>query len=128
MPKPNMQGLRNKGPSTVIAGLTLGLLLGLGGGAVAAVAIGQHSIGWNKLTPGLQRRIEARSHTSPVPGPPGPPGEPGPQGPAGRDGKDAEPPAEPEPPEVVGSTQPPTWSSTEVARRRMPRALIEPER
>jgi hypothetical protein len=94
-----MQTLRSKALPTAIVALVLGLVLG--GGAVAAMTIAPHSIGWNKLAPGLQHRIEARSYSPAATGPTGPQGEAGPQGPPGRDGKDAEPPEEPEPPEAA---------------------------
>ena len=106
--EPRLRALRSTGPIAVIVALVLGLLLG--GGAVAAVTITPHSIGWNKLTPGLQERIDGHVDSPPIPGPAGPQGERGPQGPAGHDGMDGEleMPELPEPPESAGRTHLPT--------------------
>lgn len=76
--------------------LTVALILGLvlGGGAVAAVTLPDNSVGWNKLTPGVQKRILAKKRLA-GPRPPlvarpqaeqgekGERGEPGPAGPSG---------------------------------------------
>ncbi len=44
-------------PAIVVAVL-LGLVLG--GGAVAAYSVPDHSVGWNKLTPAVQKRIHGK--------------------------------------------------------------------
>lgn len=87
----------------LIAALTVALLLAFGSGAVAAIKLAPHSIGWNKLTIGVQERISACA-----PGPPGEKGErgeAGPTGPPGPPGESAEPPG-PEPPEREGLIEP----------------------
>ena len=75
----------------IIVALVLGVVLG--GGAVAAVSIPDHSIGRNKLTPGVQRWINGgSSFAGPkrpvrlIPGPVGPQGKQGEQGVAGPSG------------------------------------------
>jgi hypothetical protein len=86
-----MNRARSHLPALIVA-LILGLVLG--GGAVAAVAIPNHSVGWNKLTPGVQKRILGKSKRAiqlPAgpqgerggPGERGERGEPGPAGPSG---------------------------------------------
>ncbi|HEU5064068.1 MAG TPA: hypothetical protein VFT79_13095 [Solirubrobacterales bacterium] len=83
-----MGRLRANAPALVVA-LVLGLVLG--GGAVAAVSIPDNSIGWNKLTVGVQKRILGTKRLPPRPirafpgpqGEPGAKGEPGPMGPSG---------------------------------------------
>jgi hypothetical protein len=85
-----MERVRSAMPAMIVA-LLLGLVLG--GGAVAAVSIPDGSIGCNKLTPKLQKRVGCgpastipRPTLQGVPGPVGPTGsqgEIGAQGPSG---------------------------------------------
>jgi hypothetical protein len=72
----------------------IGLLVGslFGGVAVAKIVIPAHSVGWNSLTKGLQKRINHAKSPGPV-GPKGDRGATGPQGPAG---KVSEAPGQPE--------------------------------
>lgn len=88
-----MSNMRSYLPVLIVA-LVLGLVLG--GGAVAALTVPNNSVGWNKLTHGVQKRILGKPRfRGPLPilrgpsGPEGPrgergePGEPGPTGPSG---------------------------------------------
>jgi hypothetical protein len=68
---------------SLVAFLLGGLILG--GSAVAALRIANHSVGWDKLTPGVQARIGSARAPGPQ-GPAGPTGMAGaigPQGPSG---------------------------------------------
>jgi hypothetical protein len=66
----------------LIVGVMIGSLIT--GAAVAKVFLPQHSVGWNKLTLGVQERIESKGLGSPaLEGPQGTPGPPGPEGPSG---------------------------------------------
>jgi hypothetical protein len=74
--------LTNKITVPLVFVLLGGLLAG--GGAVAAFHIPAHSIGWNKLSPGVQARL--RLSAIGTPGPQGPAGPAGPAGTAGTAG------------------------------------------
>lgn len=72
-----MTRLKHKSRSSfgaVVAGVMIALLLG--GGAIASMALPRHSVGWNKLTLGVQKRLIDRI-----------PGSTGPQGAAGQEGE-----------------------------------------
>jgi hypothetical protein len=77
--------IKNKVTLPLLLVLSGGLLLG--GGAIAAFHIPNHSVGWNKLSRGVQARLRLSGIGTPGPqGPPGPaspPGAVGPQGPGG---------------------------------------------
>ena len=77
-----MERFRPALPAIVVA-LVLGVVLG--GGAVAAVSIPDHSVGWNKLTTKVQKRIAGKAVPGPA-GPQGPQGERGVTGPEGPSG------------------------------------------
>jgi hypothetical protein len=68
-------------------GVAFVLAVVLGGGALAAIALPDHSVGWRKLSPGVQKRIAGKASTGPPAGPRGEQGEPGPPGLAGKDGQ-----------------------------------------
>jgi hypothetical protein len=75
----------------------IGLIAGslFGGVAVAKIVIPAHSVGWNSLTNGLQKRINQAQ----LPGPAGPKGDTGATGPQGPAGEVPDPPEQPESPE-----------------------------
>jgi hypothetical protein len=86
--------LKSRYLPAMLVGLLCGLLLG--GGAVAAITLKPHSVGWNHLTPTLQKKlVKLGRHYAPPPGtwsavgpagPQGPAGAAGPTGPAGATG------------------------------------------
>lgn len=80
--------MRSALPAIIVA-VVLGALLG--GGAVAAVSLPDHSVGWNKLTYKVQKRINGgprfagpRRPIRLIPGPAGPQGNQGERGEPGR--------------------------------------------
>ena len=77
--------------------LGIGLIAGslFGGVAVAKIIIPAHSVSWNSLTKGLQKRINQAQ----LPGPAGPKGDTGATGPQGPAGEALDPPEQPEGPE-----------------------------
>ncbi len=78
--------MRSRSAPAIVVALVLGLVLG--GGAVAAINLPKHSVGWNKLTKGVQERIlKAAATPVPVQGPRGPQGEPGAVGQPGAAGQ-----------------------------------------
>lgn len=93
----------------ILVALLCGFLLG--GGAVAAITIKPHSVGWNHFKPALQDKIvNLGRHLGPGPrvvGPAGPRGIAGSVGPAGPIGPQG-PPGEAESPEP-GPPVPPSW-------------------
>lgn len=86
----------------ILVALLCGLLLG--GGAVAAITIKPHSVGWNHFKPALQDKLLEFGRRPPVAGPVGPQGPPGSVGAAGPTGPRGQP-GETEPP----GPEPPSW-------------------
>lgn len=74
-----MKFLRRHATPLLVAVL---VALVVGGVAVAAVSIPKHSVGYNKLTKGVQKKLNARAAA----GPEGPRGQQGDRGPAGPEG------------------------------------------
>lgn len=110
----------------------IGLIAGslFGGVAVARVLIPAHSVSWNSLTKGLQKRI-SQPQTPGAVGPKGDTGATGATGPRGPAGVVIEPPEEPGPPEDFSSPRAYGWvapfDEEEELKRSSNASLVEPE-